>query len=550
MVKYNKEYIEEIIDEYLNEGDISVEEFEKNQIIETLINCDYSKAEKGGIVALRGFVYQYLVTVYYMLNIVKKKIDWDYVIYELGDDVALVKKNKICFCQVKTKMDADEVINFNIKTDLVKRKKKLDSWIDKLFLNSKRIEDKMNKVGVSSDEPIEASFNLVINTWYNSMSEIAPYCEGSKLKDKDKVIESCLKEIKVYEGVKYSLEDELDNSIEWYMQKFNIVPLGGYKSLFNQNIALVCEIIDDSDLEVGKKIVEELITHILFNTHNDYLVNKDEKLKFIFRKDEFIQIIRDKEQLVRQQIEITRQKRVLNKMFENAFLAIKQEFERQYESILLDELTKSMLWLRDSLLEKVIQDEYVYEKFISRIFLLENYKSSCLDPSNPLDMTDLINSLKNIIIYMIFYSDRNIINGQDAKFLIKSGINNDIKTYLTTYNVRKGKSELEAISYIYSNMKKCPELKALTGEIICFLLDYKESIFDEWDIECDHNIIGNNDEFKVVSKPKNIKICKINELNKYPESIQMRIKRNIIKNDCVFSRAPVWEQYLSKYLKE
>ena len=150
MVKYNKEYIEEIIDEYLNEGDISVEEFEKNQIIETLINCDYSKAEKGGIVALRGFVYQYLVTVYYMLNIVKKKIDWDYVIYELGDDVALVKKNKICFCQVKTKMDADEVINFNIKTDLVKRKKKLDSWIDKLFLNSKRIEDKMNKVGVSS----------------------------------------------------------------------------------------------------------------------------------------------------------------------------------------------------------------------------------------------------------------------------------------------------------------------------------------------------------------------------------------------------------------
>ena len=78
--------------------------------------------------------------------------------------------------------------------------------------------------------------------------------------------------------------------------------------------------------------------------------------------------------------------------------------------------------------------------------------------------------------------------------LIKSGINNDIKTYLTTYNVRKGKSELEAISYIYSNMKKCPELKALTGEIICFLLDYKESIFDEWDIECDHNIIGNNDE--------------------------------------------------------
>ena len=117
MVKYNEQYIEGIINEYLDEMDIRIKDIEKNQIIETLINCDYSKAEKGGIVALRGFMYQYLVTVYYMLKIVKKKIDWDYVIYELGDDVALVKKNKICFCQVKTKMDSDEFINFNIKTD-------------------------------------------------------------------------------------------------------------------------------------------------------------------------------------------------------------------------------------------------------------------------------------------------------------------------------------------------------------------------------------------------------------------------------------------------
>ena len=148
MDEIKKKYIEETLEKYLKENEVVVSNEEKNEIIDTLISCNYTAAEKGGIIAIRGFIYQYLVTIYYMLSVATGKIDWDYIVYELGDDVALIKDNKICFCQVKTKMDKGEYINFTINGDLTKRNKRLDSWLDKLFLNTNRIKNKMISVGI------------------------------------------------------------------------------------------------------------------------------------------------------------------------------------------------------------------------------------------------------------------------------------------------------------------------------------------------------------------------------------------------------------------
>ncbi|MCI1577673.1 MAG: DUF4297 domain-containing protein [Clostridium beijerinckii] len=545
-----KKYIEEIIDEYLKENEIIVGEKEKNQIIETLIECNYSAAEKGGIIALRGFMYQYLVAVYYILNIAKGKLDWDYVVYELGDDVALIKDNKICFYQVKTKMDNDEYINFTINGDLTKRTKKLDSWMDKLFLNSKRIKEKMEGLNITLKDDLEVSYRLVINTLYNSMSEIAPYCDNSAELDKDKKILKRLKSIKSFNNQEFNLEDELGESVENYINKFSIIALGGYKTILDKNIALVCEIINDDDTQIAKKIVEELVTMILFNTHDDYLVNEESKKKFIFKKDNFINVVKDKEHNVRTQIEMRRQKRVVSFMFERAFEAIREEFEREFNSILFDELMKTMLWLKDSLLDRVDKDEYIYEKFINRIFLLENNKASCLNTESSIDNSDLVSTLKNIIMYMMFYDNRNIIDDSESKFLVKSGVYNNFKSYLTMYNPRKRKSEIEAVAYIHSKMKKCQVLNSLTGEIICFLLDYKQEYIYEWGLDYEQKITDSGDEFRVISKPENLKFCRISKLEEFMEQVQLRVDRNVILKDHIFSKSPVWNQYLTKSIKE
>lgn len=551
MDEKKKQHLEIVVNQYLLENEIDIQEEDKSELIETLINCNYSKAEKGGIVAIRGFVYQYLVTIYYMLLIAKGIIDWDYVVFELGDDVALIKKNKICFCQVKTKADDGGYISFEISKDLVKRKKKIDSWIDKLFLNSNRIKEKMNHVYAEEVSEIEASFKLVLNTIYNSESEIYSYCENTKAEDKEEKLKKKLECVKNYKGEDYKLINELEKPLEFYIENFDIVPLGGYESLFTKNIALVCELINTEDTYVAKKIVEELITFVLFNTHNDNLTDTESKISFIFKKDKIITMIKDKEQNVRNQIELIRQKKVVSTMFENSFKAIRQQFDKQYRSILLEKLNKTMLWLRESLIDKVNEDEYIYEKFINRIFMLDNIKTSCLDGENYLDNVDLTESLKNIIIYMTFYDDKKLSEEKDAKFLIKSGIFKNNKIYLTTYNVRKGKSEIEAVTHLYSNIKKCPVLNTLTNDIICFLLDYTEDLEDEYSIpDFETKITNNNDEFKLVNKPNNLKICRINKLQSFSVTIQKKIDDNTIEKNDAFLFSPYWGKYLEKNVKE
>lgn len=550
MDEIKKKYIEETLEEYLKENEVVVSNEEKNEIIDTLISCNYTASEKGGIIAIRGFIYQYLVTIYYMLSVATGKIDWDYIVYELGDDVALIKDNKICFCQVKTKMDKGEYINFTINGDLTKRNKRLDSWLDKLFLNTNRIKNKMISVGIQPKGNIDASYRLIINTVYNSEAEIAPYCEGSTKIDKENKILNNLKSIKEVGDIKYNLDDLLDTSIEKCIENFNIVTLGGYSGLFNTNISLVSNLIRDNDIEVGKRVVEQLTTFLLLGTHNDNLEDKEEKSKFIFNKEQFIEIIKEKENVVRNEIEQNRKKKIVSTTFDEAFTIIQQEFDRDYKSVLRDELIRTMLWLKNSLLEKVKEDGYIYEKFINRVFLLENSKIPCLDLANPLDKYDLTKAIKNIIMYMTFYSNRIVMNDNTINFYVNCGIYNSEMNYLTTYSSRQRKTEIESIAYIYSNIENCPYLNTLSEEIVCFLLDYKEEeVLDEWGLNCGQKIVETDEEFTIVSKPENIKFCRINKLDNFIDAIERGITNKSIPTNTKFSPADVWDRYLTKNIR-
>lgn len=88
----------------------------------------------GGLVAIRGFVYQYYVSIYYMLQMLHSKDAWwDCVVFELMDDIALVGENQIRFVQVKTIKEEGQAKIFTLG-DLSKREKgELNSWLDKLF---------------------------------------------------------------------------------------------------------------------------------------------------------------------------------------------------------------------------------------------------------------------------------------------------------------------------------------------------------------------------------------------------------------------------------
>lgn len=546
------EFLQQKIDLYLLENEIEINEVDKNKLIETLVKGNYDKADRGGIIAIRGFIYQYLVMVYYMLCIATKKIDWDYVIFELGDDVALVKDNKICFCQVKTKVENGGFINFYINSDLVKRKKKLDSWVDKLFLNSNRIKEKMKSVNITCSEEIDVSFKLVINTLNNSDSEIAPYCETIRKNDTSKKLKNKLVEIKKYEGQEYDLTKQLEKPIDWYINKFDIVPLGIYDELMIKCKALVGEIIGDTeDDTVLKKIVEGLISDVIFNTHNDNLAHENDKKKFIINMNNYIEIVKEKEKYVSNQMYLKRQQKILSKMFDDAFILLQSRYEDKYSGVLLDELINSLQWLRESMIEKLNEDSFVYERFINRIYRLENTKTVFIDSQNSMDFIDLVESLNNIIMYMVFYKCRHFNFNEKTKFFLKKGIYDDKNFNLTIYDVKNKRTMVQAISMLKANISKCETFNSLTGEILCFILNYKEEFADTYfDLGFEPKITKNIDEFKVVSKPNNLKICDMKELNGFFELLQYHVDNKNIVEGCDFSKEVFWKKYLDQNIKE
>jgi len=108
--------------------------------------------EIGGLTAISGFYYQFLVTIEYIIEMLEGK--WDYVIMEHHDDVVVGKGNKIRFIQVKTSEKIKLDVTESPASGLYTRKKKKDkkdkedkednrvshprnnSWVDKLISNA------------------------------------------------------------------------------------------------------------------------------------------------------------------------------------------------------------------------------------------------------------------------------------------------------------------------------------------------------------------------------------------------------------------------------
>lgn len=97
--------------------------------------------ETGGITALSGFYFQFLVTIEYIIELLENK--WDFLIMEHRDDVVVGNNECIRFIQVKSSQYPSVIASKKPASDLYNRKSKEDktyanSWIDKLIINSKK----------------------------------------------------------------------------------------------------------------------------------------------------------------------------------------------------------------------------------------------------------------------------------------------------------------------------------------------------------------------------------------------------------------------------
>ncbi|WP_230163453.1 dsDNA nuclease domain-containing protein, partial [Peribacillus simplex] len=133
------------LDEYISD----LEESEKLEVLhkkdEIVANLMAGKfRDLGGLTAMRGFVYQYYVSMYYMMSMISPTREswWDAVVLEYFDDITLIGEEKIRFIQVKTIREGGDknhqANNFYTRKSLDQvedPKSHFNSWVEKNILN-------------------------------------------------------------------------------------------------------------------------------------------------------------------------------------------------------------------------------------------------------------------------------------------------------------------------------------------------------------------------------------------------------------------------------
>lgn len=125
--------------------------------------------EKGGLIAISGFYYQFLVTIEYMIDMLEGK--WDYIFIEHLDDIVVGKENVVRFVQVKTsekvKVDvtaspANGLYNRSIITGGQTRRN--NSWIDKLLSKAELLK---SDDGYITQFQLYSSYHFIKTNNYN-----------------------------------------------------------------------------------------------------------------------------------------------------------------------------------------------------------------------------------------------------------------------------------------------------------------------------------------------------------------------------------------------
>ena len=127
----------------------------KNVKAETLTQLliNETTGDDGGIIALSGFYFQFLITIEYLIEMIEGK--WDYIFVDHHQDIILISEKKIRIIQVKTKNVLHATPG---ETDLYK------GWIQKLFAINEIIET----------ENAETEFELITNFLIRNSSGVNP----------------------------------------------------------------------------------------------------------------------------------------------------------------------------------------------------------------------------------------------------------------------------------------------------------------------------------------------------------------------------------------
>lgn len=439
--------------------------------IEILLN-DY-QTELGGLIAIRGFVYQYYVGIYYMLKMLHKKDAWwNNVIFELMDDITLIGEDQIRFVQVKTVREEGEA-NYFTPGNLQQREKgEIGSWLDKLFINYSQFNSifKNKFIDFTIDE-VKVQFEIATNNTYNKdliiySNNIEFLLDEKKYKEELDKLSGKLEIPCKKTGDK--LQTLVGKNATWCLERFRLHHMDRFMVLKDQIINIIKELSKQDSTDVSEHILKHIFYTVVERTHNDEVSDVNQ---YVFSRDEVQKMINVTTPAALRNAKDYLHSQDIQSKFVICFEELRNEFMRITSSVKI-ELLKTLTWIQDELVKKSSEDVFVYVRFLHLLFDMTSSDSE-RDIKSSTELNALRNSLEIMTLCLTFYIDKEFLLS-NAHMITKKGKDNGEARLFTLFHANQSGYFDIICKKVNESIEMCPILQGIHEHFYCFILGSKK----------------------------------------------------------------------------
>jgi len=551
-----REKFSNILDRYLGNLDENEQEEiikHKERIVSDLMAGKFR--DLGGLTAMRGFVYQYYISMYYIISMIypKRECWWHSVVLEYFDDLTLIGEDKIRFIQVKTVKEGGA--KTHAPNDFTKRKSlkepdnpkaHFNSWVEKNISNYDYFLE--NSLIVSGDRnTYTPQFEIVTNTKPTSLSDLI-YTSNVNFKieddisSDDKIKAAILKP--PIQGCEF--DSFFTKDVDYYLKKLYINKFGSTRVLYENIIDMIEEtayIVDIRAKSIAEYVFQKLFAFVISNSHED---NEDR-----IKKDELVITKFQINQLMR--IWITEAKELISEssyydsafaIFSKVILDLETEFKTQFANeYLKKELLQELQTVNAHITESNLTNSTYCVEILNKIFNGNN-NLSLWDLEGDI-MVYLKDSLRYIIYFLVFYENHSETY-KTAKLLFHEGHSSVIDNILfTLYHARNNSNKLTTIEKVKLSLNDCHVARQITLDLYCLLIGTKG---DSVNLEASSitsmfkATTTNTTSHKITDVPNNILFVDVNKIEDLFDNLKGEgINLDTFKNDELL---PQWKVYL------
>lgn len=564
------------LDEYTSD----LEESEKLEVLhkkdEIVANLMAGKfRDLGGLTAMRGFVYQYYVSMYYMMSMISPTREswWDAVVLEYFDDITLIGEEKIRFIQVKTIREGGDknhqANNFYTRKSLDQvedPKSHFNSWVEKNILNYDYFLESNTVEDITDKNSYEPQFEIVTNTKKSSLSSLKKYTENINYEITDSVsaegeIEDAIKEDDVFKKAiqkpinkfDYSFEDYAQMDIDYYLKRLYINKLGSTRELYEDTLNMIEETVYVTDIRaksIAEHIFNRMFSFVISNSHEDN-EDKIKKSELIITKAQINYLIQGWLVEAKELISESSYYDSAWGIFETTIGSLETEFKEQFANgSLKAELLTQLDWLNNHITASNRENSTYCVSIFNKIFNGNN-NLSIWDFEHGDIRSNLKESLRFIVYFTVFYESHSEVY-HNAKMLFHEGKSSVIDNVLfTIYHARNKLNKVTSIEKIKSSLDECHVSRHITFDLYCLLIGSKKDVLNPLasKISAKFKITTDVDSLKKITEvPDHMKFVDVSELEDFFESFKQEgIELDSFKE---IELLPGWKEYLDEIVEK